>query len=117
MEHLSPVIVPAISTLLSSAIIVLVGAVWRRLKQDSEERKTKEKEQRKFNENLAQGVRAGLHDRLKQSCKYHIELGYCSISDRKNLKYLFDAYIKLNGNSIIEDLYSRAMALPIMEEE
>ncbi len=64
---------------------------------------------------ISKATRASLHDRLKWESIRIIEQGFRTSADSKNLIYMYEGYDELNGNSIIEDLYSNAMATPIKE--
>lgn len=66
---------------------------------------------------LLDGVLAILHDRIYQSCHQYLKLGYIDTSGLKNLEYLYKSYHALGGNGTGTELYNRAKALPIKDND
>lgn len=66
---------------------------------------------------LLDGVLAILHDRIYQSCHHYLKLGYIDASGLKNLEYLYKSYHALGGNGTGTELYNRAKALPIKDND
>ena len=66
--------------------------------------------------NIKGGLLAIMHDRLYQSCTYHIKQGYIDTSALKNMEYLYENYHELGGNGTGTELYNRAKSLPIKED-
>ena len=114
------------------AVPNIIALIWttvinRRLKKKDEERdrvrteiEAQQKEIKKQNDNLdAQnkatmlGVQALLRDRLLQSFRYYIELGYADYSDRENVRNMYEQYEALGPNSVMSDLYEKFTALPM----
>lgn len=61
------------------------------------------------------GVLAILHDRLYQACQHHLDCGYCSVADAKNLEMLYTAYKTLGGNGVCAEMFGRCVDLPYNE--
>lgn len=66
---------------------------------------------------IEDGVDAILHDRIYQSCHHYLKLGYIDTSGLKNLEYLYKSYHALGGNGTGTELYNRAKALPIKDND
>lgn len=66
---------------------------------------------------LLEGVLAILHDRIYQACHYYLKKGYIDASGLKNLEYLYKSYHALGGNGTGTELYNRAKALPIKDND
>ena len=66
---------------------------------------------------LLDGVLAILHDRIYQACQHYLALGYIDAAGLKNLEYLYKSYHTLGGNGTGTELYNRAKALPIKQED
>ena len=66
---------------------------------------------------LLEGVLAILHDRIYQACHYYLKKGYIDTSGLKNLEYLYRSYHALGGNGTGTELYNRAKALPIKDND
>lgn len=66
---------------------------------------------------LLDGVLAILHDRIYQSCHHYLKLGYIDTPGLKNLGYLYKSYHALGGNGTGTELYNRAKALPIKDND
>lgn len=61
-------------------------------------------------------VLALLHDRLYQVCGYYIHQGEISLSEVKNIEYLYHGYHALGGNGTGTELYERVKELKLKEE-
>lgn len=85
--------------------------------QERAARTQREAEQDNDMKNIMAALRASLHNSLKQETERIIKQGYRSMDDSRNLQYMFEPYCAIKGNSIIEDLYSHAMAMPIKESK
>lgn len=68
-------------------------------------------------EKTKEATRASLHDRLKWECERIILQEYRTPNDGRNLTYMFKGYEGIDGNSIIEDLFTEAMKQPIKPKE
>lgn len=66
---------------------------------------------------LLDGVLAILHDRIYQACQHYLAQGWIDASGLKNLEYLYKSYHTLGGNGTGTELYNRAKALPIKQED
>ena len=88
-----------------SGVLALLGAGYRKLN-------LKLKEQGKMKE----GIRAILHDRLYQVCRFYIHQGWIDVESMKNVEYLYDSYHDLGGNGTGTELYNRVNSLPIKED-
>lgn len=65
---------------------------------------------------LKKAVRALLHDRLYQSCRYYIQQGYVDSEGLTNVGLVYEAYHELKGNGTGTNLYERMKALPLRED-
>lgn len=65
---------------------------------------------------LKKGVKAMLHDRLYQSCRYYIQQGYVDSEGLTNVGLVYEAYHELKGNGTGTNLYERMKALPLRED-
>lgn len=65
---------------------------------------------------LKKAVKALLHDRLYQSCRYYIQQGYVDSEGLTNVGLVYEAYHELKGNSTGTNLYERMEALPLRED-
>lgn len=70
----------------------------------------------KEQETVKEGVLAILHDRLYQAARYYTGQGEISISELKNVEYLYRAYHDLGGNGTGTELYQRICDLPLKGE-
>ena len=82
---------------------------------------SKIKQERAENAAIKTAMIAMLHDRLFQSCRYYIKLGFIPLDESEtvldNLKLLYDTYSALGGNGTGTELYNRAKSLPIRAEK
>lgn len=90
---------------IATGLTVAVRTMYARLKREIHEQDL-----------IKEGVLALLHDRLYQACQYHIQRGYCSVSDLKNTEYLYKSYHDLGGNGTGTELFERVKKLPINEK-
>ena len=65
---------------------------------------------------LKKAVKALLHDRLYQSCRYYIQQGYVDSEGLTNVGLVYEAYHELKGNGTGTNLYERMTALPLRED-
>lgn len=65
---------------------------------------------------LKKAVKALLHDRLYQSCRYYINQGYVDPEGLTNVGFVYEAYHELHGNGTGTNLYERMKALPLRED-
>ena len=65
---------------------------------------------------LKKGVKAMLHDRLYQSCRYYLHQGYVDVEGLTNVGVIYEAYHELHGNGTGTNLYERMEGLPVREE-
>lgn len=65
---------------------------------------------------LQKGVKAMLHDRLYQSCRYYLYQGYVDVEGLTNVGVIYEAYHELHGNGTGTSLYERVESLPVREE-
>ena len=65
---------------------------------------------------LKKAVKALLHDRLYQSCRYYIQQGYVDSEGLTNVGLVYEAYHELKGNGTGTNLYERMEALPLRED-
>ena len=93
------------------------------LKRALRKRDAKQEEIRLQNERLdAQnkatqlGVQALLRDRLLQAFRFFIQQGYADYGDRDNVKNMYVQYEALGPNSVMDDLYSKFIALPMQPD-
>ena len=65
---------------------------------------------------IRDGQLALLHDRIYQECTSSIAAESITVSQMRNLEYLYKAYHALGGNGTGTELYNRAKALEIRED-
>lgn len=65
---------------------------------------------------IRDGQLALLHDRIYQECTSSITAESITVSQMRNLEYLYRAYHTLGGNGTGTELYNRAKALEIRED-
>ena len=99
----------AFESVYTAFIALLTGAFhWLRKKL---------KKQKKEQASVSEGVKALLHDRLYQACQFYIKQGWCSVSDKKNIEYMYEPYHDLGGNGTCEELFNQVLSLPLEERE
>ena len=101
-QHLGELVFTGISGVLAAAYRRLA----KRIKDQEDERRA-----------VKEGLLAMLHDRLYQACQHYLKQGYIDAGGLKNLEYLYRSYHTLGGNGTGTELYNRAKALPIKQEE
>ena len=87
-------------------IVAVLGVLFRHMQQWKQEQDA-----------IKEGVIAILHDRLFQTCSYHICVGYIPLAKYEeivdNVKMLYETYHTLGGNGTGTDIYNRFNELPI----
>lgn len=89
----------------SGLLVTILTAVWRKIKLN--EKKT---------ESVQLGVQALLRDRLYYTYLKYAEKGFAPIYARENFKNMYDQYHHLGANGVMDDIYSKFMALPLEKE-
>lgn len=89
---------------------LMLSKKYKTLISDIEREKTEQ-------DSIKEGLLALLHDRLTQSCQYHMKKRYITIEELDNLKYLYKSYSVLGGNGTVTELYNRCMKLSISTEK
>ena len=64
-------------------------------------------------EQLQDGIRAVLRDRILQSCNYFIERGSITPLALENITLMHDSYKELHGNGLCDKQFEAVYALPI----
>ena len=100
-------------TAIISGLTISVKHLYNKIKRDREERDLRFEAESKEQQLIKEGVLAILHDRLYQSCQYHIHRRSITIPDLDNLEYLYRSYHDLGGNGTGTELYSRCRSLSI----
>ena len=90
----------------SGLLITILTAVWKKIKAN--EKKT---------ESVQLGVQALLRDRLYSTYMRYSEKGYAPIYARENFENMYNQYHILGANGVMDDIYSKFMALPLEEKE
>ena len=91
---------------ITGALTAAYRRLTKRIKAQEDERKA-----------IKEGLLAILHDRLYQACQFYLAQGWIDASGLKNLEYLYKSYHTLGGNGTGTELYNRAKALPIKQED
>ncbi len=94
-------------------IFGIVAAVLAGLYRNLSKKIEKQKEENKAIKN---GLQAVLHDRLYQTCKYYIGLGYVDTDGLENASIVYKSYHALGGNGTGTLLYEKLKALPLKED-
>ena len=92
-----------------SALVCGVSAGFRIVLSKLKERKAEQ-------DAMKDGVLALLHDRLYQVCSYYIHQGEITLSEVKNIEYLYRGYHALGGNGTGTELFERVKELKLKEE-
>lgn len=100
-------------TAMVSGLTISVRHLYNKLKKDREDRELRFEEESKEQKLIKEGVLAILHDRLYQSCQFHIHKKSITVADLDNLEYLYRSYHDLGGNGTGTELYNRCKRLPI----
>ena len=101
-------------------IIVLIGTIiinraFKKRDKKREEIVAQNEKLEAQNRATMLGVQALLRDRLLQSFRVYIKLGYADYSDRENVLNMYKNYEALGPNSVMEDLYNKFTALPMQK--
>ena len=64
---------------------------------------------------MKDGMKAMLHDRLYQSCRYYLTKGLIDEDGFANLSAIYNSYHGLGGNGTGTELYNRTCKLKIVE--
>lgn len=64
---------------------------------------------------MKEGMKAVLHDRLYQACRYYLSTGAIDEDGYANLTVMYNSYHGLGGNGTGTELYNRCMRLKIVE--
>lgn len=64
---------------------------------------------------MKEGMKAMLHDRLYQSCRFYLSKGKIDEDGYSNLGAMYQSYHGLGGNGTGTELYNRCMKLKIVE--
>lgn len=65
---------------------------------------------------MKEGILAILHDRLFQAGRYHIAQNEITLSELKNVEYLYRSYHTLGGNGTGTEIWERIKDLPLKME-
>lgn len=65
---------------------------------------------------MKEGILAILHDRLFQAGRYHIAQNEITLSELKNVEYLYRSYHALGGNGTGAEIWERIKDLPLKTE-
>ena len=95
---------------LYTVLIAVLGGAYHILRK-------KVSAQKKEYDDICEGVKALLHDRIYEECSRWIAKGYCGLDDRKNIEYMYRPYRSLHGNGTGERLYNTVQALPFEPSE
>lgn len=101
--------------ILGTALAALWRWAYKKFKQQREREREIEERQRERLENMEEGIRAILHDRIFQAGRFHAEQGYCTLEEKRNIEYLYRPYAALGGNGTGESIYEDIMGLPTVE--
>ena len=77
---------------------------------------TKEDKSDDYNKHLVAGIRAILHDRIKQLGKKHIASGFISTEDLRDIDAMHECYHDLKGNGFLDVVIKQVKALPIKDQ-
>jgi len=102
-------------TTVISALTFFMRSLYKKLKNEQEERERKFQEECEEQLLIKEGVLAILHDSLYRTCQYFLQKGAISIQDLDNLEYMYKSYRKLGGNGVCEELYERCKRLNIVD--
>lgn len=68
-------------------------------------------------DNIKKGVCALLRNEIVTSHRLYTRMGFCPLSDKENIKRMYEAYHGLGGNDIATDMKNEILALPMEREE
>ncbi len=98
-----------VELLLAGFVTAIGGALRYGYKKTARELNTRLSEQ----DAMKEGILAMLHDRLYQEGERLLLQEHCTIEERKNIEYIYQAYHKLGGNGTGTEIYNRVMASSI----
>lgn len=98
---------------LGSVVIIIVKSTYTYIKKTY--LREKERDQLVETEigSLKKALLALEHDTLYKLANYYIERGYITVDELDNLRYIYESYTSLGGNSTGSYLYEKCLALPI----
>lgn len=71
----------------------------------------------KRQKHLEEGVKALLHDRLLEACRFYTKRGWIAYEELHNVQYIYKAYHDLDGNSTGTTAFQDISDLPKQEEK
>lgn len=74
------------------------------------------KDRKEFENYMGKSLMAITHDKLVTLGKHYQERGVITLSEKNNLKLLYEPYHKLGGNSDGETYYNYCMDLPVVTD-
>lgn len=95
---------------LMGLVALCLTAAWRATAK-------KLKDQQTESQAIKDGMIALLHNELYRECTKYLALGYIDVAGMENLKKTYTAYKPLGGNGTGEELYNRAIAMPIRNDD
>lgn len=98
----------ALTTALTSVVSAVVASLVSRAKSGAKDAAAKQ-------EALAQGMRALLWRELRDLHEQAVEGGGLTVSQRRHLESVYDAYHGLGGNGTGTRLYTDAMGAPVID--
>lgn len=81
-------------------IISFIGLIYKRLIKYSNEQKA-----------IQDGVKALLHDRIIQKCRYHLEKDEIDDNDLDEIYYMNEPYKELGGNGTVKQMITKVEKL------
>lgn len=72
----------------------------------------RQKEDRRKNNAINDGIQALLRDRIIQAYNHYQDKGYCPIYGKENVKRMYDAYHELGGNDVATKLKDTLLDMP-----
>ena len=91
---------------LFGALIYMLGALYKKFTKYQKEQVA-----------LQDGMKALLHDRIIQKCKYHLSIGKISDDDLDEIYYMNKPYKELGGNGTVKIVIKKVEVLKIKQEE
>lgn len=88
-----------------AAVVGLIGALYKRVK-----------EYFKREQLMETAIIAMLHDRLYALCTEYISRSQVTVSELRNLGYIYDSYHALGGNGTGTALYEKVKLLEVKED-
>lgn len=90
---------------LFSLIIASIGMLYKRFAKYQNEQKA-----------MQDGMKALLHDRIIQKCKYHLSEGYITDDDLDEIYYMNKPYKELGGNGTVKVMIGKVEKLKFKSE-